>query len=1034
MLKHPSLTTRRIANFIAHDLQPAIVTRLAELTVEFCPEPHLDEATAREKGPWQPVGAGMTWGPAYRMVWFRLKGEVPAWEGELGLQPIVGIERTLWRENQPVIGLDWAHGTAPLSEPIAEFAPWVGEPGETFEVYVQTHARNPQANSYPPLPREAEPERVEGAWFVAVDRELQQLLFDVEFGASLLQGLDERSQAHATVLRALNAVANTYSASRRETIARCRKMLRDAFAGLDAELDHAVVPVGHAHLDTAWLWPLGITHLKMAHTAASQLALMERYPEYVFVHSQASQYEWVEREYPQLFERIRQAAQRGQWEPVGSMWVEADCNLAGGEALVRQFLYGRRYFEQKFGAVSSTVWIPDVFGYPASLPQIFRKSGMDTFLTQKMSWSQFNRFPHHTFWWQGIDGSRVWTHFPPTDTYVGSGEPAELLRGVQKHGEHARSDASLYVFGFGDGGGGPTERHIELLRRARQAGALPDVQMGKRAADFFTEAPRQSRDLAVWNGELYLEYHRGTLTSQAAVKRANRECEFLLRDAELLCCFRDDFPDQYPAERLERNWKIVLLNQFHDILPGSSVVEVYEEAARDYAEVRQDLSALIAESLARIGGKLNSHGFKRPYALFQNATVSTQGAIPWTEAEAPQALRTTDGATGVQLVEEFGERKLLFATPAAALGRVAIGNLVDEPASERPRLKARERRLESGEWQVRFDSHGNITSITSLEDPATDFIEPGALANMFQLFDDKPLFWDAWDIDAFTLETAVNLVRSESFEVVERGPVRVAVELVKRFGNSTLRQRISLGPTPGIRFDTWIDWQETHKMLKVAFPIQVNAARATYEIQFGAVERPTHANTSWDMARFEVCAHKWADVAENGHGVALLNDGKYGHDCRDNVMRLTLLRSPKTPDETCDMGIHRFTYVLLPHFDGYYQADVVAAAYALNSPLRSAPLEATAGVSEDLPRFVSCGSRHVVIESVKKAEDSTRLIVRLFEAHNTRGSAELSCLRSIKRAWLTDLMENPIATLDVTDGLVQFEYKPYEILTFMLEV
>ena len=728
---------------------------------------------------------------------------------------------------------------------------------------------------------------------------------------------------------------------------------------------------------------------------------------------------------------MKAAVRRGQWEPVGSMWVEADCNLTGGESLVRQFLYGRRYFKEKLGYETQDMWLPDVFGYSAALPQILAKFNIPYFLTQKISWNQINKFPHHTFWWQGIDGTRVWTHFPPADTYNASAEPKEVVYSVKNYKDHARSDQSLYVFGFGDGGGGPTERHLEFLRRGRLAPNYPDVASGKRAIDFFREAKSRSRDLMTWVGELYLELHRGTYTSQAANKRNNRLCEFLLRDVEWLAAFAPGFPESYPQAEIEEAWKLVLLNQFHDIIPGSSVREVYEDSDIDYAKVREVGDRLVDESLRKIADAFDTSAMSRPVALFANAGMVTQGEIPWTEDFTPASMVTADESLPVQLVEEFGERKLIFPTPQAALGTVAVADLSETAPAAKNRLKSSNRRIENGELVVRFDPQGNITSIQSLDD-GTEFIEPGRLGNVFQLLDDKPLFWSAWDVDVYAYETAQDLLKSESFEIVERGPVRVAAEVVKRFGNSTIRQRISLGPTPGVRFDTEIDWHEEDKMLKVAFPVNVNAAKAAYEIQFGNVERPTHYNTSWDMARFEVCAQKWVDLSEGDQGVALLNDGKYGYDVHGNMMRLSLLRSPKAPDPLCDMGRHRFSYVLMPHFMPYNYANVVQAAYAFNAPVRSARLAPQAGELGSLPALVACEDRNIVIETVKKAEDGDDLIVRLYECHNSRGKAELACARPVRSASLCDLEERDIAELEVQDGLVAFDYKPFEIVTIRL--
>jgi alpha-mannosidase len=1035
MLKHTDLTRRRVERFLQYQLTPRRLSEKHGLQVEFNPNPCATQAEA-EKGPWKVVEPGFKYGPAYKVFWFRITGTVPTEMAgkETVLIAEVGGERTVWRNNSPWCGIDVEHSDFGWLE--GKQVSWeeVTKAGAPVLEYIQAYSRNAQTTVYgKEQPREELVEEVKEVALAVLDRDVADLAYDLDFGLSLLGTLEENDPAYLTLLRAMNETVNVYEPESKEALARGRKLLKDALGSLNGEFKHTLYPVGHAHLDTAWLWPLDITRLKMAHTTANQLRLLERYPEYHFVHSQASQYEWLETEYPGLFDQVKAAIDRGQWEPVGSMWVEADCNLTGGEALVRQFLYGRRYFRDKLGFETKDMWLPDVFGYSAALPQILAKFNISYFLTQKISWNQFNKFPHHTFWWQGIDGTRVWTHFPPADTYNGSCEPKEVVYAVKNYKDHARADQSLYLFGHGDGGGGPTERHLELLRRGRLAPSYPEITTGKSAKDFFREARLRSRDLMTWVGELYLELHRGTYTSQAANKHSNRFSEFLLRDAEWLASFAGDL-SSYPAAELEAAWKLVLLNQFHDIIPGSSVNEVYVDSARDYETVRVAGEAVIDSALKTIGSKLDSSAFSQPVVFFQNTSVPTEGSVAWSDESVPASLTVGDEVLPVQEVEFAGERKLVFPTPTAALGSVAVGGFGESTPTSKYRLKASNRRIENGQFAVRFDPNGNITSLESLED-GTEFIEPGRLANLFQLFDDHPLFWSAWDVDAFAYEKGVDLVKSESFEIVERGPVRVAAEVVKRFGKSTIRQRISLGPTPGVRFDTWIDWHEEDKLLKVAFPVNVLSPRATYEIQFGSVERPTHVNTSWDMAKFEVCAQKWVDLSEADQGVALLNDGKYGHDVRGNVLRMSLLRAPKAPDPECDMGEHRFTYVLLPHFGPFNHAGVVSNAYALNSPLRSAMIEPSEGLVEgSLPPFITCDDRNIVIETVKKSEDGQALIVRLYECHNARGSAELSCARPILGAELCDMEENPIEDLELTDGQVSLDYKPFEIITIKLTV
>ncbi len=1032
MLKHSALTLGRINSMLRLQIHENIIAERKSLEVKFCPSPHKNERDARKKGPWDKVEPGFTFGPAYNVFWFQVIGNIPLeWDGlEVAMHAELGGERTVWINNVPERGIDGPHTLYRIADKA------VG--GQKLDFAIQTHAGNPSVRLIGQTPpRQDKTATFKNAELVLIRTYLQELSYDVEFALSLLSAQVETDPSYATLLRALNEVCNVINPLDPDSVKACRKLIKDAIGALLGEVKHSITAVGHAHLDTAWLWPLDITHLKMAHTTANQLYLMNRYPKYVFVHSQASQFEWLEKEYPELLQKVKDKVITKQWEIVGSMWVEADCNITGSESLIRQFLYGRRYFEKHFGHPTDDMWLPDVFGYSAALPQILKKFDIKYFLTQKISWNQFNKFPHNTFWWQGIDGSKIWSHFPPADTYVGDGTPKQILQSVSQHKDQARSDMSLYIFGHGDGGGGPTEQHLEYLNRAKIANNMPELRTDGLAREFFKEAKASGKDLMTWVGELYLEMHRGTFTSQANNKKWNRECEFLLRDAEWLQSFSPNFPDSYPAEKLEQTWKLVLLNQFHDIIPGSSVREVYEDSDRDYAKVISDANDIITEGLVRIGKHLAPAGLENPIALFSNAEISTQAEIELLpEDGSPSSLQFDDERIPIQIVEQIGQpRKAIFALPVEALGTVSVCGFSELPPTQlASRLKARDRKIENDNWVVKFDVHGNITSIVCLDDRASEFVAPGQLANVFQIFDDHPNFWGAWDIDAFAFETKKDIIKSESFEIVERGPVRVAVELVKKFGKSTIKQRISLGPTPGIRFDTEIDWHEDHKLLKVAFPVNVNAQRASYEIQFGHVERPTHYNTSWDTARFEVPAQKWVDLCQGDMGVALINTGKYGYDINANVIRMSLLRSPKAPDPMCDMGKHCFSYVLLPHFEQLAQSDVIATAYSQNSPLRVARIQPGTAEKSALPTLAKVESRNLRIESIKKAEDSVNLIVRLYECHNTRGRAWFRCIRPIKGAWITNLNEEIIQELEIIDGSVQLEFLPFEILTLMVQL
>lgn len=1043
MLKHPALTRDRVRQFLARELRDRIITETLPLSCELNIQDFASEAEAKAAKGWEKIEKGHTWGPAYQVGWYRVTGKIPAeWAGrcvalgyaDAGLhwEKWGMVEGTLWQNGETVGGLDFGHQYHRITEKAAG--------GEAVEFYVQTFAHNVETTVHmPEKPRTAKPEEYKGFLLYAVDQDILDLFFDVDFALSLVDGLQETNPLYHNVLRLLNDTVNTVQGGGKKSIAAGRKLLRDGLSSFSSDQTHEMVAVGHAHLDTAWLWPLRVTELKMIHTTSVQLGLIERYPDHVFVHSQASQYEWLRQQQPGLLDRIRKAVKKGQWEAVGSMWVEADCNLTGSEALVRQFLYGRRWFKQHLGVVTEDMWLPDVFGYSAAIPQILSKFGIKYFLTQKLSWNDTNKPPHHTFWWEGIDGSRVWVHFPPADTYNASCEPKELLQSVKNYKDHGRMDASILLYGFGDGGGGPTELHIERIRRARSHPAgLPTVHKRKKAIDFFKDGYAASRDLCTWRGELYFEKHRGTYTTQANNKKFNRMSEFLLRDAELLASFDGDL-DQYPKDHLESLWKLTLLQQFHDIIPGSSVREVYEDSDRDYAKILSEGSELVGKALAGIGSRLDTGDHEKPIALFHNSTMPSQGSVEWAGGEVPNSLVVGSERKAVQLVTDFdGKEHLIFETPESALGAVSVGGFSEKAPHVHSRPKASGRKLENEQWAIKFDSNGHIVSIQSQDDEPAEYIVPGGLGNLFQLFEDTPLFWDAWDVDAFSLEKPFDIVKCDSFEVVEKGPVRAAVELVKTFGNSRIRQRISVGPTPGIRFDTEIDWHEAHRMLKVAFPVNVHAQRATYEIQWGHVERPTHQNTSWDVARFEVCCQKWFDLSEGGQGLAILNDSKYGCDVVGSTMRQTLLRSPKAPDPKADIGRHRFTYVLYPHFDQIQHSYTVAAAYALNAPVRTAWLEGRGGEAAQgvygTPVLASVDSRSVIVETVKKAEDSRRLVARVYECHNTRGRSELKLALPVKKAWLADMNEEPMQELEVEDGRVRFSYKPFEIITILAEV
>ncbi len=741
---------------------------------------------------------------------------------------------------------------------------------------------------------------------------------------------------------------------------------------------HRITAVGHAHIDTAWEWPIREAKRKVARSWSTQLALLDQYPDYIFAASQPLHYSWMKESYPDIYRRIKEKIAAGRWEPVGAMWVEADCNLPSGESLVRQLLHGKRYFMQEFGYETRILWLPDVFGYPGNLPQLMAEAGCDFFLTQKLSWNDTNKPEHHTFIWEGIDGSRIFTHFPPADTYNGSFEREELERSVRNFKDGHSSNRSLYLFGWGDGGGGP---QTEMIESAHRLG----VEIG-RAADFFDAASAEATGLTTAAGELYFELHRGTYTSQSRTKRWNRLAQDALRQAEMWSVAAGA---NYPSADLETLWKTLLLNQFHDILPGSSIDWVYEEAERDLEHVTERATEIGDTAMSAIAG-------------------DGEGLVAFNSTSHPRA----------EIVSLDGEYARIEA-PSCGWAAVV-------PRSSEPEVSVTDHSMENELLRVEWDDHAVLTSIWDKAVGREVLSGPG---NMFQLHDDNPRNWDAWDLDPEYRDSSIELTAVEKIQ--QRGGLRGLLTFGRSFGESWLFQLMSLDAGSRVlRFETFVEWRERHKMLKVAFPVTVSSREATYEIQFGHLRRPTHEDTSQARAMFEVCAQRWADLGDDGYGVALLNDCKHGYDIHGSVMRLSLLRGPTHPDPTADLGGHQFTYALMPHPGDFREAGVIEAAEDLNSPLLPAGGNLAAGSSRSL---IEIDTRQVLVEAIKRAEDSDAVIVRLYEAWGRHCTARLRTTLPASRAFLCDLLERNHEEVAVTDGVIVLDLTPFKIVTLKLE-
>ncbi len=957
---------------------------------------------------YEPAPIGTPWGPRWGTAWFRFSGEVPAeWAGrqveaviDLGFSggPGFSAEGLIHTASGvPLKGLHPRQMSAPLSILGPDGGP--AKAGDRVEFYVEA-AANPEVlgpRGFRPTELGVKPEpgsppiyALTRADLAVFNAEVWELMVDLEALDGLQRELPEREPRRREILRALSRALEVLDYEDVPGAAAAARAELTEVLGRPAHASaHRLSAVGHAHIDSAWLWPLRETRRKVARTVSNVATLAQEWPELVFAFSQAQQHAWVRDNYPAVWERLKKAVAAGNIVPVGGMWVESDTNLPGGEALARQFVHGKRFFLDEYGIDTQEVWLPDSFGYTAALPQLVKLSGSKWFLTQKISWNQENRFPHHTFWWEGLDGSRVFTHFPPIDTYNSDLSGRELAHAQRNFSENGLATRSLVPFGWGDGGGGPTREFIATARRVADLEGSPRVAIEAPSAFFSAADEEYAAAAPVWSGELYLEIHRATYTSQAKTKQGNRRSEHLLREAELWAATAVAHgklrPEDYPYDELDRLWKVVLLHQFHDILPGSSIAWVHREAEATYAEVARDLQAIISRAQSALAAEGTG-----THEIAFNAAPHERDGVP-----------------------------ALGARPAAAAGEAARvdGNVLD-----------------NGLLRITVDERGLVTSLYDVR-ADREVVAPGKVANLLQLHVDTPNMWDAWDVDPHYRNNVRDLTEADSVALSVEDGVATAV-VTRSFGRSVVTQTLRL--RPGARrldVECAMDWHESEKFLKVAFPLDVHADRSASETQFGHIFRPTHQNTSWDAAKFEIAAHRWLHVGEPGYGVAVVNDSTYGHDVtRDThdgggtvtTVRLSLIRAPRFPDPQTDQGRHVVNYAIVP---GAEIGDAVREGYRINLPQR-----VVAGGVPEIEPIVALDNDAVVVEAVKLADDrSGDVVVRLYESRGGRARATLTAGFGVTAAEEVDLLERRLADRETDGRTVSFELRPFQILTLRLK-
>lgn len=997
-----------------------------------------------DEGEWQDFDSeNEYWGYPECYAWFKHSIVIPErFAGQAVLYqaiPYIDCEWTL-RNPQLIIyingeisqGIDMNHQTVLLTEN--------AKGGEKIDIYINAYC---DAWEYKGRLQMA-------AKLLTYDNLALDLIFDIQTPLEVAQLFESDDLERVEIIKVLNEAVNILEISTGDYSA-FEKSAKIAMEYLDENLygknnDGVFAScIGHTHIDVAWLWRLRQTRDKAGRSFATVLKYMEQYPEYKFMSPQAQLYDYVKQDYPEVYEGIKKSIAENRWEVEGSMWVESDTNVISGESLVRQLLVGKRFFKKEFGIDTKIMWLPDVFGYSAALPQIIKKADCDYFMTTKISWSEFNRFPYDTFNWRGIDGTEVFSHFSPStkeqepknfqSTYNTYLDPLYIMRGWDRYSHKELNKDYLVSYGYGDGGGGPTIEMLENGRRmAKGIKGCPKVKQ-EFALDFFKNLEKEvkgNKRLPTWCGELYLEYHRGTLTSQANIKRYNRKSEILYHDIETLGAMSKALCGaEYPSNDIGYGWEIILLNQFHDIIPGSSIKEVYDDAKEQYEEIIGTGKSLVDSAISTLSSNI---AVKDNSFIVFNTMGTQRDDIVTTEMPDLKDFSIVDSNGNAMPYQKTYDGKLMFEAKGVPAKGYKVFEIKAGKNSFENSVKADGMKFSNKYFEVMFNKDYNISSLVHKESGRAVAPE-GELLNRLIAFEDRPFNHEAWDIKIYYTEKSWDVNDVQSAKIIEQGAVRTVLKVVRKFNSSTIEQYfIFYASIDRIDVEYAVDWKEKDIVLKADYPVDVNTERATYDIQFGNIERTTNNNTSWDIAQFEVMGHRWADLSDNSFGLSILNDCKYGWTIKDGRIRPTLLRAATNPNHAQDREHHSFTYSLYPHSGAVNSSDVVQQGYSLNFPLYCKMQKPNNGKFGTEYSFASVDSSNVIVETIKKAEDSDNIIIRMYETWNKKTDCMLNIGLPFKSATECNLLEEKDEPVEFDSKSVKLTFKPFEIKTIKIKL